>query len=562
MNKALPLGVVAALAIAMGLTGCGGGGGGGAGGSAKGAWDINEQPASAVKQGGTFTGVIGSQIATWNVQSADGNDLELVWLESPMFGNWYLLDGTGKPTMNKDYLASMDDKMENGKEVLRFSINPKAVWGDGAPIVAADWIATWKALNGENTDFSIAASDGWNQIESVAQGATERDVVITFKAAFPDWTALFSGFTPMRAESCADAKTFNDGWKDFNKAWFAGPFTVTSYDAASTTVTMEPNPVWWGAKPKLDKVVFKYVSTDQQATAFANGETSFVDVSADPAGYAQAAATPNATVRNAPGPNFRHFTFNSKAGVLADVKVRQAIVQGLDRGAIATSDLAGLPVTPESAKKNSNLWMQSQAGYTDWGAKTGIQYDPAAAKKTLESDGYTMGPNGFYQKDGKDLTVKFAMLSGVPASENEYQLAASQLKAIGINLTQQTVNTATDWPGVLTSYNFDIIAFSWMGTAWPLMNIGQIYGSGSDSNFAQLTIPKVDELIPQIATESDPAKRQALAQQADQAIWEAVHTLPLYERPSLIATPSNLANFGSWGMAQSPQDWTIIGFTS
>ena len=33
----------------------------------------------------------------------------------------------------------------------------------------------------------------------------------------------------------------------------------------------------------------------------------------------------------AAGPNFRHFTFNTKAGVLTDQKVRQAIVKGLDR---------------------------------------------------------------------------------------------------------------------------------------------------------------------------------------------------------------------------------------
>ena len=574
MKKALPVGVVIALTLSVGLTACSGTGGTSPSSSSsspgnsepmvvEGAWDINEQPASAVKDGGTFTGVVSSEIATWNLMSADGNDLEMTWMQSSLSGSWYRINGAGNSTMNPDYLASMDDSMVNGQLVLKFSINPKAVWGDGAPITWADWEATWKALNGDNADYSIADSEGWNQIESVAKGATDRDVVITFKAAYPDWTALLAGVpTVLRAESCATADTFNNGWKDFNKAWYSGPFTVTSYDASSTTVTMEPNPLWWGNKPKLDKIVFKYVSFDQQPTAFANGETDFVDVSSNTAGYALVAATPNTDVRNAPGPNFRHITFNSKSPALSDLKVREAIAQGIDRDAIAASDLAGMPITPDSVRKNSNLFMQTQEGYTDWAAKTGIKYDPAAAKATLEGDGYTMGPNGFYQKDGQDLTIRFAMLSNTPASENEYQMVSAQLKQIGINVTQQVVNTQTDWPGVLTSYNFDIIAFAWMGTAWPLRDIGQIYGTGSDSNFAQLTIPTVDTLIPQIATETDPAKRLTLAQQADQAIWEAVHTLPLYERPSLIATPSNLANFGSWGMAQFPQDWTIIGFTS
>ena len=51
----------------------------------------------------------------------------------------------------------------------------------------------------------------------------------------------------------------------------------------------------------------------------------------------------------------------------------------------------------------------------------------------------------------------------------------------------------------------------------------------------------------------------ALANEADQIIWEIVHTLPLYQRPELIATRRELANYGAFGM--SSIQWENVGFT-
>ncbi len=206
--------------------------------------------------------------------------------------------------------------------------------------------------------------------------------------------------------------------------------------------------------------------------------------------------------------------------------------------------------------------MQGMDGYVDYAEKTGVKYDPEAAKAKLEEAGYVMGADGYYAKDGQPLTVRFAVLTGVKTSENEGTLAQSQLKQIGIKIELQPVNTATDWPGVLVDGNFDIIAFSWMGTAFPLANIQQLYGTGSESNYARLSIDKVDELIPQIASENDEAARLALAQQVDEALWESVHTLPLYQRPSLTGVKATLANFGSLGMAQVPLTWVNVGYTA
>lgn len=525
-------------------------------------WDINETPRDQLV-GGEFVGSISYPIATWNGYNATGNDAELTLLQSPIRPTYYDYNGTGEPILNPDYLESATTET-NPNLVVTLKLNPKAVWNDGSPITADDWIATWKAQNGSNEKFAAASTDGWNQIDSVEAGATPNDVIFKFKTTYPDWVAII-GDGPLPAEGVATPEVFNDGWTEYKDAWFSGPYKVTSWDKTSGTVIMEPNDKWWGPKPLLTKLTWKQIKSEALAAAFANQEVDYYDIGADPDGFSQATNAQNSQVRVAAGPNFRQFTFNAEAPILSDVNVRQAIVMGLDRTVIAQSDLAGLP--GEQVPLNNNLYVASQKGYVDQGKATGIDFDVEGAKAKLDAAGWKLNEgSGFREKDGKQLDVVFAVLGGVSASENEGLQAQKMLKEIGVNLKLKTVDIQKDWPGVLVEHKFDIVAFSWIGTPFPLRNIGQIYGGttkdgkfvANDSNFAQLDIPKVNELIPMIDTEMDVAKRTELGNQAAQAIWEAVHTLPLYQRPMLIGVREKLANIGAMGMARVPK-WENVG---
>ena len=528
-------------------------------------WDINPQPYEAIKDGGTFTGVYGSQLTTWNLATATGNDGELKIALSPLSEGYMFTDGAGNLTVNPNFLTDLKEDASTGKTVITMQLNPKATWsGTTTPISADDWIATWKALNGSDKNYQAASTDGWDSIESMVQGASPQEVIITFKTLFPDWRMILVDTQPMPVEACKDAKTFNDGWGEYKQEWFSGPFVVSNFDKTSGMITMTPSSTWWGEKPKLDKVVMKMVKPEGMATAFANHEIDYIDIGPDASYYALAKGATNSAIRVSEGSSFRQFTFNSKSPILSDQAVRQAIVMGLDRATIAASDLAGLPVDPKPL--NNNLFMEGQDGYVDLGQATGIDFNVDKANQTLDAAGWTLNAStGIREKDGKPLAVTFAVLGGVKASENEGLQAQKMLKVIGVDLKLNVLDANKDWPGVLTSHNFDIVAFSWLGTPFPLAFVGQIYGESSypeGSNFAQLTIPQVETLLPQLASESDPAQRLVLGQQAAQAIWEAVHTLPLYQRPSLVGVPANVANIGALGLASRPLTWTNIGYVS
>jgi peptide/nickel transport system substrate-binding protein len=569
--------VATTIAAALTLAACSGdGGGSGDGdGTASGGGDgagyyegegelfqINSTPREDLVEGGTLTLDAGEALpAQWNPLHVNGNQGSYSEIRALITAGGLVFNGEGVPEVNEDYLLSMDDEVVDGQQVVTLTINPEAKWNNGDPIDWEDYAATLTVCNGENADISCVTTDGYDQIESVEMGEDEFQVVITFKSTYPDWTSMAGG--PLPAESIADTDTFENGWTDVTAIndWFTGPFKIDSVDTAQQIITMVPNENWWGNPPLLDEVVWRVVSAEAAPQAFQNGEIDAFDVGPDPNGYQIANSTAGTSVRTTNGPDWRHITFNSTAGVLQDLEVRQAIVKGLDRQAIAASDLAGLP--QEYVKQLGNhIFVNGQEGYVD---NTGdFTFNQEAAAAQLDAAGWVLNEaTGIREKDGEPLSVQFSVLTGVPVSENEGQLVQQQLAQIGVDVTLYQQDTAT-WGEALADGDFEMIAFSWLGTPYPMGGIGQIYGDPetNSSNYARLNNDEINDLVDQVNVETDPQTRIDLANQIDVLIWEEVHTLPLYQRPQIVATVENLANYGAEGFSSyssaHPEDW---GFT-
>ncbi|MPV36934.1 ABC transporter family substrate-binding protein [Georgenia subflava] len=533
--------------------------GGETGGTADGEgelFQINATPRDELEQGGTLRRAVAELPPQWNPMHVNGNNADYTDIRDALsVANWDY-DGEGKPTPNENYLVDFTDEMEGEQQVITLNLNPDAKWNNGDPIDWEDYEATLTACNGENAEFQCVQTGPYEEIESVEMGEDEFQVVITYKSTYPDWSATVSSVSP--AEGVADAAAFNEGWLEYPADWFTGPYMVDNIDDAQQVLTLVPNENWWGDEALLDEIQFRVVAPDATGTAFQNNEIDVFDVGPDPNAYALAQTVAGAEIREAKGPNWRHFTFNSEAGLLQDQGIRQAIARGVDRQAIAESDLAGLP--GEKKPLNNHIFMENQAGFVDNGSEWG--YDPEAAGAQLDELGWTMNEETGIREnaDGEPLTVKFSVLTGVPVSENEGQLAQAQLKEIGVNL--ELVQTPVDEFGpALSNGDFEIMAFSWIGTPYPMNGLSQLYGdpATNESNYANLLNEELNALIDQIDVETDNDARVDLANQADQMIWESGHTLPLYQRPELVATVSNLANFGATGFSTTrAENWGFV----
>ena len=64
--------------------------------------------------------------------------------------------------------------------MVKYHINPKAVWSDGTPITYEDFVGMFTALNGKNAAFKPMSTSGYDQIQSAQRGASDQDVTVTF----------------------------------------------------------------------------------------------------------------------------------------------------------------------------------------------------------------------------------------------------------------------------------------------------------------------------------------------------------------------------------------------
>ncbi|MGO1974887.1 MAG: ABC transporter family substrate-binding protein, partial [Propionibacteriaceae bacterium] len=415
------------LAGALALGACGGPGGDGEGGGPGDeptsapitAQDINAKDRSELAEGGELRQAVSAFAENWNPMHVNGNNADFTDVREAMSPSLFQYDETGAATPDPNYL--LEATTEGGESadeplVVTYKLNPEAVWNDGSPIDVDDFIAEWKACGDPESDFQCVSTQGYDSITGIEAGADNFEVKVTYSGPYPDWTGTF---VLKKAESIKDAKTFNEGWTDLNKIgdWFSGPFKLDNLDKTQQIITLVPNDKWWGEKPLLDKLTFRVISADATASSYENNEIDTFDIGPNPDAYARAKGVAAGAIRAAAGPNFRHFTLNQEAGMLQDKAVRQAIVMGLDRAQIGVSDLAGIdwPAKP----LNNHVFMETQEGYADSAEATGLNYNPDGAKKLLEDEGWAMGDDGYYAKDGETLTVKFSQIVAVPVSENE-----------------------------------------------------------------------------------------------------------------------------------------------
>ncbi|MFI6905177.1 ABC transporter family substrate-binding protein [Nonomuraea sp. NPDC050394] len=566
--KASRLALAAVLTGSLALAGCGGGGSGGsAGGSGAGpsgdgaaikAFDINLQPREQVRDGGTLRWGLNEFPSQWNRNHVDGNLLMASVVSNALLPWPFRSNEKAEISVNPDYLVDAKITGSDPKQVVTYTLNPKAKWSTGDPITWEDYAAQWKALNGRDTAFRIVSPTGYQDIESVTKGKDDYEVVVTFARPFADWQSLFGPLLPKSANGSPEA--FNTGW--LNKIPVtAGPFAFKAFDQTAKTITIVRDDTWWGDRAKLDQIIYRASEQDSLIGAFGNGELDITDVGPSAPDYARARSTSGAEVRQAAGPDFRHFTFNGSSEPLKDVNVRQAIQLGINRQAIAQSDLQGLdwPIT----LLNNHFFMNTQEGYQDNAGELGV-YNPEKAKQMLDAAGWKL-VGGVRQKDGKPLELRFVVPTGVQLSKSEGELAQNMLAQIGVKLTLKAVPSDDFFTKYVIPGNFDITPFAYIGTPYPVSSSYGIYVNSPDggktwnANFGRTGSAAIDAAMQKAGSALDPARARTETNQADKLIWQEVNVLPLYQRPQNVATKANLANAGARGFYDLR--YQDIGFT-
>ncbi|MEU8952219.1 ABC transporter family substrate-binding protein [Streptomyces sp. NPDC048489] len=508
-----------------------------------------------LKQGGVLKWPLSEIAENFNYNELDGALADGLAIERALMPIVMISDATGTVSPNSDYLTSAKLNERSGKQVVTYEINPKARWSDGTPLSWKDFEASWTALSGKNNKYKISSSAGYELISSVRRGKTDQDVIVTFASPFSDWKSLFSPLYPAKIIGTPDG--FNTGYLGKFPVT-SGAFSFQKIDKTAKTLTVVRNDRWWGKRAILDKIVYRALASDAAAGAFANGEVDFFNIGPNSAAYDQAKEVKSAEIRKAAGPNYRHLTFNGARGPLKDVRVRQAIMAALNRKIIAESDLQGLDWKAEPL--NNHFYVTNQKGYSNNGKDVG-EYKPSKAKSLLDASGWKMA-GSFRAKNGKTLELEFVIPANSSTSTNEGKLIRLMLGAVGIKVNVKPVPLQDFFDKYVNAGKFDLTAFSWIGTPFPISTAKSIYSKPTNGNIQQnytgVGSDKLDAAMDSAEAATNSAQVIADVNAADVLIWSQANVLPLYQRPDIFAVKKSLANVGAYGF-QDPR-YENMGF--
>jgi peptide/nickel transport system substrate-binding protein len=294
-----------------------------------------------------------------------------------------------------------------------------------------------------------------------------------------------------------------------------GPYKFSKWETGKEVV-LNRNADYWGEKPYLDRIVFRFITdTTAALTLLKNGEVDFVP-RLDPIQYVDQTKRPafeKSFVKTTYDIGSRVFiTWNNDRPLFKDKRVRQAMSLLIDRQQIIQAVLFGLGKPAASmfppSSPNSNPAVKSPP------------YDPQGAATLLDEAGWIdHDGDGVRDKDGVPFRFEMLSPSGNRTFDQLLSIFKESFRKAGIDMVERRLETA-----LVMQTRLDRRFDATIATLTPgNLNEDPYYTLHSQAaergqNVAGFRNPEVDRLIEQARTEFDAEKRRQLFWQLQEIV--------------------------------------------
>ncbi len=304
--------------------------------------------------------------------------------------------------------------------VYTFYLRPGVRFHDGTPFNAEAVLFSFDRqrypqhpYHGTGDEFEYWKSLSMDKIIKEIQALNDSTVV--FRLYEPNATFLYIlSMQFLNIISPASMKKYeNDFWK--NPAG-TGPFMMSSW-SSDGTLTLTSNDHYWDGRPYIDKLIFKTGKKEEERVSqLIQGQIDMIECG-NPDHIKTLAKDPSVHFFRQPGVNVGYLAMNMNKKYFKDLKVRQAVVYGIDREKLVKE------VFGDFGRPAKNPIPPMLLGYNDEIRPTA--YDPAASKRLLAEAGY---PDGFRCTLWALPIIREYMPDGMKAA----QIIQNDLKKIGI----------------------------------------------------------------------------------------------------------------------------------
>ncbi|MBO0893470.1 MAG: ABC transporter family substrate-binding protein [Acidimicrobiales bacterium] len=476
-----------------------------------------------------------------NPATPEGNTSVTDMVAAQIWPQPFMLGDKKDLVADRTFLSSAEVVSLKPQKVL-YQIQPRAVWSDGVPITASDFIEAWRE---QRAEIRTPAEDptlaqGYADIASIKSSQHGRWVTVVFKKPFADWEALFNNLLPAHVVRPRGwAKAFTLGGR--TPMVSGGPFMVASYQAGRRLV-LRRNPRYWGPAAGLARITFEQLSGAKYVDALRSGAVQMVVPPADPALVQAIESVPGIAISRWTSLAVEHLALNQTTPWMADPVIRRAVTMAIDRVQLETATVGRYD--PSLPLEESHVFVPGESQYQDDGAayeSSSGSGDPPAVLGEVEglfaSVGFHLGPSGYLQQGGENLTLRL-LAEGTPLQRQLASLVAGQLRAAGVQVAMEVMNGPA-FRRALAGGQFDLALVVAQTSVFPSY-VRAMYGTagvngGGSQNYTGYSSLQVDSLFNQAAGQLDPARAATTYNEIDQLLWSDLDTLPMFQLPGFVA---------------------------
>ena len=428
-----------------------------------------------------------------------------------------------------------------------FDLRTDVTFSDGTALTPEIVVKNIDLFGKGDTERALAVSEAINNYDH-GEVVDEDTVKFTFTAPSPGFAQAVSTINSgLVSDATLDLATEGFGPGNATKVIGSGPFVVKSEEIGTKTSLVAREDYDWAP-----------ASSEHQGRAYLDG-IDYVVASEDSVRVGTVVAGQAHIARGIEAPDEAQFAGNglslhaaSTNGVnnglsfrftdprLADVKVRQALIAGIDRQQIVDT------LFTKNYPLATGALAQSALGYVD--TSEYYVYDQHKAEKLLDEAGWKLNAAGVREKDGRQLELTFNEALPQPRSKEVVTLIQEQLGKIGVKVDlfagDQAAQTAASadiseiqvYHSMVGRADFDVLKSQYFSkNRNTLLNLDTATGTVADT--------ELDALLLDIASEPTSDARAAASAAAQKHLAENALILPIFEEPQVFGLTAKVQGF-------------------
>lgn len=469
------------------------------------------------------------EVASMDPQIAtDGTSFEVI---AAVTEGLYSVDKDGSA------IPAMVDTVEKSADGLTYTFKLKdAVWSNGTPVTAHDFVFAWKRLVDPEvaSEYAfIVGVAGVKNADAIASGELpvddlgvkaedDKTLVVQLDVPVPYFESLmsFPSFLPMNE---AFFTSTGDNYGTSPETLLAnGPFKVTAYEPAATTITLAKNDSYWDKDAvKLDGIVYQVIKDSQQTMlSYQNGDLDIATLSGEQ--VEQFMNDPEFV--NVVAGYLWYVSPNQLVKGLENANIRTALALSFDKDAIANNILKDGSIPANFAVPT--LLATGPDG-KDFRETAGTYLE---TNKTSALD--------FWNKGLEELGVSelsYTMLvEDTEASINVAQFLQSEWQAAlpGLTVELQTMPKKNRVERMQAG-DYELVLTRWGPDYADPMTYLDMWTTGSSNNYGSWSNADYDAIIEDAkkgALALDPAARWDALKEAEKIVMDEAVILPVYQK--------------------------------